>query len=424
MTPPHDVYRVLDEATIVAAIVTFGWPRESRTAPAQATAAAHAALERWIAAGLPVRRVDGRRYFDSFEVLNHARVAGLAGQDAVFVERTIPTWREFVRAVMDVDQPPTVAGQHTPARLTVLLRREFWLPPETSGPVRLRVPLPYVDATQTDLQVDVLDPPSGTADVRMPPGRLEVRWPTPPAIAVIEVRATVTAWQQSCDLTRADPEPSTAAPDAELYLRPREGLIRVTPFVRALADRLAGGSRSPGRAVAAFWDFFFSGPLCGPVHHELLDPADPLEDLIRSGRFDCFGGTSLLIALCRARGIPARLIQGVIPHDPFPAFHFWAEVWIPPFGWTPVDLASWDLAAGRADAAPWSRLYLGRMDHRIKYQCFPHLVVGPIGVSHPARWTLTLTPATTEGSLTTYYGVDPFRPLYRDQLAVRRAPVA
>ena len=46
---------------------------------------------------------------------------------------------------------------------------------------------------------------------------------------------------------------------------------------------------------------------------------------------DCTEYSDLFVALCRARGIPARSIHGLI--------HDWAEIYIPEVGWIPVDPA-------------------------------------------------------------------------------------
>ena len=54
---------------------------------------------------------------------------------------------------------------------------------------------------------------------------------------------------------------------------------------------------------------------------------------------DCTEFTDLLIALCRAAGIPARFLVGVTPVNPSAAAekHNWAEVYLAGTGWIPVD---------------------------------------------------------------------------------------
>ena len=54
---------------------------------------------------------------------------------------------------------------------------------------------------------------------------------------------------------------------------------------------------------------------------------------LASGRAVCTGFAQLYITLCRAGGIPARLVSG----EGDTGFHNWAEVWLVGKGWVPVD---------------------------------------------------------------------------------------
>ena len=100
----------------------------------------------------------------------------------------------------------------------------------------------------------------------------------------------------------------------------------------------------------------------GRIHHDELDPDDPLGSIAGRGWFDCLAGSSLLAGLCRARGIPARVVNGFTLYEMIPSNHFWTEVLLPPFGWVPFDLGSWELAAGDRDDRRWSEHYFGRLD--------------------------------------------------------------
>jgi transglutaminase-like putative cysteine protease len=57
-------------------------------------------------------------------------------------------------------------------------------------------------------------------------------------------------------------------------------------------------------------------------------------------RGDCGIQALTFITLCRSVGIPARWQSGWVP-DPFGVgnMHDWAEVWIEPYGWIPVDVS-------------------------------------------------------------------------------------
>jgi hypothetical protein len=236
----------------------------------------------------------------------------------------------------------------------------------------------------------------------------------------VEADVTFTAFQQRGGFRDASTESGGLTDsDRDLFLRPREGLIQVTPAVRQLAAELAAPSADIRSTLTAFWSFFFRELKNGYLHHAELDKADPLIDIVRRGWFDCLGGSSLFIALCRARGIQARLIHGIILHELTPAFHFWAEVYLPSEGWIPVDLACWDHAEARLDFEPWSHLFLGKLEYRLKCQCFPRLVVGPIGVRLPQAWSMLLTPIPGGTTMSIYDAVTRRR-LYNDTLCISR----
>lgn len=75
---------------------------------------------------------------------------------------------------------------------------------------------------------------------------------------------------------------------------------------------------------------------------------------------DCTEHADLFVALCRAKGIPARTCDGFIMHPPKPgdtARHKWAEVYVEQLGWVPVD----PLLVARGGAS------FGRLPNRYVY---------------------------------------------------------
>jgi hypothetical protein len=51
---------------------------------------------------------------------------------------------------------------------------------------------------------------------------------------------------------------------------------------------------------------------CGPVHYDQVTPATPCDWVLESGWYDCQLGSAFLVALARARGIPARIVGGYV----------------------------------------------------------------------------------------------------------------
>jgi hypothetical protein len=141
-------------------------------------------------------------------------------------------------------------------------------------------------------------------------------------------------------LREPGPSPSAApierslwAEDAELAAALRPGLIvdSGTEEIRAFADRAIGRASSPTAEALA---------LERAVHdairtRDLATLMGTASQTLRDGRGDCTEHAVLLAASCRARGIPARLVAGIVPGGRQMSFHLWTEVYVGQ--WIPLD---------------------------------------------------------------------------------------
>lgn len=143
-------------------------------------------------------------------------------------------------------------------------------------------------------------------------------------------------------------------------LRLDEKHMEVTPDIRAVADDLAGKETNPVAQARKFFQYVIDKSdhyskwgampkgLCLGSAKECM-----------SGKGDCCTDQhALFIALCRARGIPCRLLYGsrLKPEnegkDHDPGYRCWPNFFAPGLGWVPLDISSADTApAGRA--AEW-----------------------------------------------------------------------
>jgi len=91
---------------------------------------------------------------------------------------------------------------------------------------------------------------------------------------------------------------------------------------------------------------------------------DPAPLLLERGTGSCSEYSFVLIALCRAAGIPARYVGGIVTRgdDAFVdnVFHRWVEVYLPGYGWIPVDPDRGDRKTPRGQA-----LGFGYLDNRV-----------------------------------------------------------
>ncbi len=379
-------------------LALYGWALE----PGGAGGAADRLLDRLVASGLPFVEREGARLFDPAEAINRVIAAGLADEEPAWRGRFVATGQRLARSL---DPSAPQGAMLPPRRFRVDFARGFDLAGlAASERLRLRLPAPIEDHALTDLSLAIAAP---AGEVAQQPGRIEVRLgPRRPERIEIAFTAHFTS-RPACNDT-APPDPAD-----HRWLAPDEGFVQVTPAVRMLAARLAGGAVDARRAVAAFRDHLLDRFGCGIVAYEaIVGPAT--DHVLAGGWYDCQLGSALLVALCRARDTPARLVGGYLLWPASPSRHIWCEIWLDG-RWTPYDLLAWDLSAGGRDAA-WRGAFAGRIDHRMKTEMLPAIFTGPMSLPFPAAHH-RLVSRDGAGIAIDHRTLDG-APLYRDRISV------
>jgi len=410
-------YRTVPESRLLDVLLLGGWAFELESGRhAAALASTQAALESWIALGLPYARSErGERLYDPVEALNFMKWAGLKGLDRFWLERYVGTGRALVCGWADRDDGACSPDGYGDARFHVTLQRTFDIRHVSPGTkLRLRMPVPLSTAYVRDIDILPLVPPELRADVMVSDGRIDARLaagggPTLEIGAQVSFIATPRPTGTVTPRDRLDPA------EAAFYLRPADGLVRITPRIQTLADSLAGPDNDPWSSVRSFWNYMLDELTSGWVHYDQVDPHAPGDCVLESGWYDCQLGSALFVSLCRARGIPARIIGGHFLYRLAPTNHYWAEAWIDRQGWLPFDFVCWDLSAGGRDLK-WRDHFAGRIDYRMVTQCLPKSFTGSIGVPMPAAWHLLQT-CSGEGTDISLVGLDG-RLAYRDRVTV------
>jgi transglutaminase-like putative cysteine protease len=146
--------------------------------------------------------------------------------------------------------------------------------------------------------------------------------------------------------------------------------MEVTPQIQKIADELAGKEANPVLQARKFFDYVIE-----KSDHYSKFGSTPKGKCLGDAT-ECLAGTgdcctdqhALFIALCRARGIPCRLMYGsrIKPdnagkdHDP--GYRCWPNFFAPGLGWVPLDISSGDTGGSRA--AEW---FGGLDDQRIEW---------------------------------------------------------
>ena len=116
-----------------------------------------------------------------------------------------------------------------------------------------------------------------------------------------------------------------------------------SPFIRETVKRVVGDEKNPYWIARKVYNH-----LIAELEYEMIGGWDVPEVVLKRGSGSCSEYTFAFIALCRAAGLPARYQGSVVVRGDDAsvdeAFHRWAQVYLPNYGWVPVD-------ANRGDAS-------------------------------------------------------------------------
>ncbi len=115
--------------------------------------------------------------------------------------------------------------------------------------------------------------------------------------------------------------------------------ISITPEIAAKAHAVAGGEQNPYFAARKIYDYVVDDLTYSHMPHGSLEWLKLPESVtVHSNRYgDCGAQSIYFAALCRAIGIPARATGGYQLFPGMEGTHFWAEFYLPNYGWVPVD---------------------------------------------------------------------------------------
>jgi hypothetical protein len=411
----EDRYRTIAEPRIVEMLLVQGWRYEVAAGRrAQAEAEAGEALRHY---GLPHVVHHGIRHFDPVEVHNFVRWAAIHLGDRVWADHLVA---EFRRQAWDsypeqtdwsLPPKPDALGYR---RYEATIQRSFNLRGRKTGE-RLRLALPVVlgDRTLIKSREIFLQPDGMCLEAISRPDRIEALLTMGEASEIeIGVRFGFAA-----GLGLPGEAGTLSAADIELYTRPSEGLIKISDAVRHLSEKIGGDETAPLQILRRAWDYVFAHFLCGSIHYDRLDPAAPLDRAIAEGWIDCQTGSALLVALCRLKRIPARLVTGYLIDRLAPAPHTWFEVWTGDDGWLPFDLACWGLSLGGNDSA-WRDFYFGYVERRMVVERPPLLFSSLGSIRLRGAWQMT-TALSATGMSYQFESTETGDWIYRDHIAVK-----
>jgi len=182
--------------------------------------------------------------------------------------------------------------------------------------------------------------------------------------AVVRWMARVTTWRTQHHL--APPAGANLAPLApavrQLYLADRAPYGINSDHIRKTAADLGPETLSDREVVQAACDHINKH-----VRYELSGGWDNAATVLKRGTGSCSELAYAFIALCRARGVPARYVGGSMLRAGPPLFfdraqHRWSEFYLDDLGWVPLDFRMKGYKGDGFYMMPGERLSLGHGD--------------------------------------------------------------
>jgi transglutaminase-like putative cysteine protease len=144
---------------------------------------------------------------------------------------------------------------------------------------------------------------------------------------------------------------------------------KITPSIRRTARHVVGGETNPYLAAQRLYQYVIDHVLYSHMPHFAMYPRGEAESVyVHEHKYgDCGAQSMYFSALCRSVGIPARCTGGFQIFQGTPAGHFWAEFYLPNYGWVPVDptaatIADYIPELPAAEVQAFRAFYFGNQD--------------------------------------------------------------
>ena len=159
-----------------------------------------------------------------------------------------------------------------------------------------------------------------------------------------------------------DPSKVTAGkitPELAPFVAERAPHVVFTEPLRVFSKQVVGDATNPYEIAQRIYAAVDDIPWAGAREYSTIP--DISAYTLHAGHGDCGEQTLLLITLMRMNGIPARWQSGwTFTDGKYDDIHDWAEIYLVPYGWVPVDVTYGRLASSDP-ALRW--FYLGGLDN-------------------------------------------------------------
>jgi transglutaminase-like putative cysteine protease len=161
---------------------------------------------------------------------------------------------------------------------------------------------------------------------------------------------------------------NTSDPEYLMYTGPGTNIV-ITPEMSGKAREIVGNETNPYLQADMIYRYIIDTYPYSLAPHLMLNTAaiPESEYMLGTGFGDCGTQSMYFAALCRSLGIPARAVGGYQLLPGVEGTHFWAEFYLPEYGWVPVDVtiaeaADWSFNATPEEREAFRDYYFGNLD--------------------------------------------------------------
>lgn len=115
--------------------------------------------------------------------------------------------------------------------------------------------------------------------------------------------------------------------------------ILINPEIKAKALEVVGDEKNPYIRAKKIYNYIVENINYSYTPHLFIEHMKITETMfVHKNKFgDCGSQAAYFSSLCRCLGIPARATGGMLLTPGMPSGHFWAEFYLPNYGWVPID---------------------------------------------------------------------------------------
>lgn len=319
----------------------------------------------WIKERIDNIIIDGTKYYSTNFLENLVyRYSDIKSNEPEDYERN----KKNLAKLKNIIYPPSENNYSRPSwqvyrnPLTFLGTHTLDIPKDTlpkTGLLKIWFPLPVLTGAQRDIKIVSITP---EAYVKIPPqtdsdlGLVYMEIPLEKVTETIKckIEFLFTRYEQHFII---DPD-NTGEYDRESLLYRQytssRGNTIITPEIKEKALEITGDEKNPCKAAEKIYYYVVNNTKYSLMHHLSLNVKGLPESIYihENGYGDCSTQSLYFVAMCRAIGIPARTTGGYQMILGKEATHFWAEFYLPNYGWIPVDTSIAQIAEETGKIVP------------------------------------------------------------------------